>query len=1228
MSYAEFDAIQIGIASPEQIREWSYGEVKKPETINYRTLKPERDGLFCERIFGPTKDWECHCGKYKKIRYKGKICDRCGVEVTRAKVRRERMGHIELAAPVSHIWYFKGIPSRMGLLLDISPRILEKVLYFASYIVTDPGFSPLAKNQILSEKEYRDMREKYEDDFEAGMGAEAVKKLLQDIDLEELSNQLRAELKDASGQKKARIVKRLEVVDAFRISGNKPEWMIIDVLPVIPPELRPMVQLDGGRFATSDLNDLYRRVINRNNRLKRLIQLNAPDIIVRNEKRMLQEAVDALIDNGRRGRAVTGANNRALKSLSDMLKGKQGRFRQNLLGKRVDYSGRSVIVVGPELKIYQCGLPKEMAIELFRPFVMKKLVEDGLANNIKSAKKMVDKGKAEVWDALEFVIKDHPVMLNRAPTLHRLGIQAFEPVLVEGRAIKLHPLVCTAFNADFDGDQMAVHVPLSAEAQTEARVLMLSANNLLRPQDGGPVTIPTQDMILGAYYLTFSREEEGTGHVFADKDEAMMAYDSGVVTLHSPIKVRLSKEIDGVTRYKLVETTVGRLIYNEAIPQDLGFVDRSDPEATFEPEINFVVGKKQLGKIIDKCITKHGFTKSADMLDAIKDLGYHYSTIGSLTVAIADMTVPQKKYDLIADTEKEIIKIDRQYRRGLITNDERYRLSVQAWEKTTADVTSALQESMDRYNPIFMMADSGARGSMAQIRQLAGMRGLMADTSGRTIEIPIKANFREGLSVLEYFISSRGARKGMADTALRTADSGYLTRRLVDVSQEVIIREDDCGTTDGILVAEIEEHGQVIETFAERIHGRYPAEDLVDPATGEVLFTRDTMLRKENAEVLEAHGIHEVKIRSVLTCRARSGVCAKCYGINLAIGEPVGAGEAVGIIAAQSIGEPGTQLTMRTFHTGGVAGGDITQGLPRVEELFEARKPKKMAQLAEIGGRVSIEETKRNVMCNVTITANDGEVVTYALPYSAGLRVKDGDTVEKGFQLTEGALSPHEVLRIRGLSACHNYLIREVQKVYRQQGVDTNDKHIEVIIRQMMRKVRVEEAGDSELLSGSTIDIVEFLDAEAAVQARIDAGEKNEMGEELRLPTCTRLLMGITKASLATESFLSAASFQETTKVLTEAAIKGKVDHLLGLKENVIIGKLIPAGSGLTQYRKFDTFDEEGNLTSQKSGTIVADALEDEGEAEIAGETELELEETGVLELESPASEEEQAPVL
>ena len=1222
MSYAEFDAIRIGIASPEQIREWSFGEVKRPETINYRTLKPERDGLFCEKIFGPTKDWECNCGKYKKIRYKGKICDRCGVEITKAKVRRERMGHIELAAPVSHIWYFKGIPSRMGLLLDISPRILEKVLYFAAYIVINPGFAPLSKNQILSEKEYRDMREKYEDDFDAGMGAEAVKKLLQQIDLEELSQQLRAELKDASGQKKARIVKRLEVVDAFRLSHNKPEWMIIDVLPVLPPEIRPMVPLDGGRYASSDLNDLYRRVINRNNRLKRLIQLNAPDIIVRNEKRMLQEAVDALIDNGRRGRAVTGANNRALKSLSDMLKGKQGRFRQNLLGKRVDYSGRSVIVVGPSLKIYQCGLPKEMAIELFRPFVMKKLVEDGLANNIKAAKKMVEKGEGAVWDALEFVIKEHPVMLNRAPTLHRLGIQAFEPVLVEGRAIKLHPLVCTAFNADFDGDQMAVHVPLSAEAQTEARVLMLSANNLLRPQDGGPVTIPSQDMILGAYYLTFTRDEEGTGHIFADKNEAMLAYDAGVVTLHSPIKVRIYKEIDGEMRHKLVETTVGRLIYNEAIPQDLGFVDRTDPEHMFDPEINFVVGKKQLGKIIDKCINKHGFTKSAGMLDAIKDLGYHYSTVGSLTVAIADMTVPAKKYELIAETEKEIIKIDRQYRRGLITNEERYRLSVAAWEKTTADVTVALQENMDRYNPIFMMADSGARGSMAQIRQLAGMRGLMADTAGRTIEIPIKANFREGLSVLEYFISSRGARKGMADTALRTADSGYLTRRLVDVSQEVIIREEDCGTTDGIDVAEIEEYGQVIETFAERIHGRYPSVDIVDPATGEVLITRDTMMRKDDAEKLEAHGIHSVKIRSVLTCRSRSGVCSKCYGINLAIGEPVGAGEAVGIIAAQSIGEPGTQLTMRTFHTGGVAGGDITQGLPRVEELFEARKPKKMAQLAEISGKVSIEETKRNVMCNLTITADDGEVVTYALPYSAGIKVKDGDTVPKGLELTEGALSPHEVLRIRGLSDCHNYLIREVQKVYRQQGVDTNDKHIEVIVRQMMRKVRVEEAGDSDLLSGSTIEITEFRDAEEAVKARIAAGEKNEMGEELRLPTCTRLLMGITKASLATESFLSAASFQETTKVLTEAAIKGKVDHLLGLKENVIIGKLIPAGSGLAQYRKDDPIDDEGNLPGMNvtSPSVVAEPLAEptQEDADGADKDDDLFFEVGAMELEKP----------
>ena len=1223
MSYTPFDAIKIGIASPEQIRAWSYGEVKKPETINYRTLKPERDGLFCERIFGPTKDWECHCGKYKKIRYKGKICDRCGVEVTRAKVRRERMGHIELAAPVSHIWYFKGIPSRMGLLLDISPRILEKVLYFAAYIVTDPGFSPLAKNQILTEKEYRDMREKYEDDFEAGMGAEAVKKLLQDIDLEALSESLRAELKDASGQKKARIVKRLEVVDAFRISGNKPEWMIIDVLPVIPPELRPMVQLDGGRFATSDLNDLYRRVINRNNRLKRLIQLNAPDIIVRNEKRMLQEAVDALIDNGRRGRAVTGANNRALKSLSDMLKGKQGRFRQNLLGKRVDYSGRSVIVVGPELKIYQCGLPKEMAIELFRPFVMKKLVEDGLANNIKSAKKMVDKGRPEVWDALDFVIKEHPVMLNRAPTLHRLGIQAFEPVLVEGRAIKLHPLVCTAFNADFDGDQMAVHVPLSAEAQAEARILMLSANNLLRPQDGGPVTVPTQDMVLGSYYLTYERYEyhdfayddvaavkaalaagevgsddkvwvKNPGkpddiptyagicaetpdgelpreiyRVYSDDGEARLAYDEGELDLHVPILVRRSVEVDGELRHKLVRTTVGRLIFNEGIPQDLGFVDRTDPEAMFDPEINFITGKKQLGKIIDKCITKHGFTVSAGVLDTIKARGYKFSTRGALTVSISDMTVPEKKKELIAATEKEIVKIERQYKRGFLTNDERYRLVVEAWEKTTKDVTDALMAGLDRYNPIWMMADSGARGSTAQIRQLAGMRGLMADTSGRTIEIPIKANFREGLSVLEYFISSRGARKGLADTALRTADSGYLTRRLVDVSQEVIIREHDCGTHDGILVSEIVENGQVIETFGERLKGRYPVEDIVDPQTGEVLIDHDTMMTADDAELLEAHGIHEVMIRSVLTCEARSGVCSKCYGINLAIGEPVGEGEAVGIIAAQSIGEPGTQLTMRTFHTGGVAGGDITQGLPRVEELFEGRRPKKMAQLAEISGKVTMEDAKRGGMVNVTITADDGEVVSYALAHNSGLRVKDGDTVQKGDMLTDGALYPADVLRIRGIHAVYNYLIQEVQKPYRQQGVDINDKHIEVIARQMMRKVRVEDAGDSSLLSGSTVDLIEFKDAQRAVQARIDAGETND-GLELRLPVATRLIMGITKASLATESFLSAASFQETTKVLTEAAIKGKVDHLLGLKENVIIGKLIPAGSGLSRYRQFD----------------------------------------------------------
>ncbi len=1167
MSYVEFDAIKIGVASPEMIREWSYGEVKKPETINYRTLKPERDGLYCERIFGPTKDWECHCGKYKKIRYKGKICDRCGVEVTKSKVRRERMGHIELATPVSHIWYFKGIPSRMGLLLDISPRILEKVLYFANYIVTDPGDSPLIKNQILTEKEYRDMREKYEDDFQAGMGAEAVKKLLQDIDLEQLSEQLHAELKNASGQKKGRIVKRLEVVDAFRISGNKPEWMIIDVLPVIPPEIRPMVQLDGGRFATSDLNDLYRRVINRNNRLKRLIQLKAPDIIVRNEKRMLQEAVDALIDNGRRGRAVTGANNRALKSLSDMLKGKQGRFRQNLLGKRVDYSGRSVIVVGPELKIYQCGLPKEMALELFRPFIMKKLVEDGAANNIKSAKKMVDKGRAEVWDALDVVIKDHPVMLNRAPTLHRLGIQAFEPVLVEGRAIKLHPLTCTAFNADFDGDQMAVHVPLSAEAQAEARLLMLSANNLLRPQDGGPVTVPSQDMVLGSYYLTYVNDKEpGAGKVFVNEDEVMLAYNDRVVGIHAPIRVRRSFQYKGVSYQKLVEITPGRIIFNQNIPQDLGFVDREDPEHVCDYEVNMTCGKKELGKIVDRTIRSHGFTVASEVLDNIKSTGYKYSTRGAITISIYDMSVPQKKYELIHETEKRVVDIENEYKMGFMTNDERYRAVVSEWEKTTEDVTDALQHNLDELNPIYMMATSGARGSMKQIRQLAGMRGLMANTAGRTIEIPIKSNFREGLSVLEYFISSRGARKGMADTALRTADSGYLTRRLVDVSQEVIIREEDCGVNEGIWVEEISENGQVIEKFAERLRGRFPVNDIVDPATGEVLCPADRMLDEEDAKLLESRGITRVEIRTVLTCRAKSGVCAKCYGMNLASGKPVGTGEAVGIIAAQSIGEPGTQLTMRTFHTGGVAGGDITQGLPRVEELFEARKPKKMATLAEIGGRLRFEESHKGSLLNIHVVADDGETKIYAVPHT-GLRVNDGDLVEKGAALNDGALNPHDVLRTRGASAVHNYLIQEVLRVYRQQGVDINDKHIEVIVRQMMRKCRVEDAGDTGLLSGAMVDVLELYEANESVRQRTAAGEVREDGEPLREAEVTQLLMGITKASLATESFLSAASFQETTKVLTEAAIKGKVDHLVGLKENVIIGKLIPAGAGIDAYR-------------------------------------------------------------
>ena len=1211
MADATFDAIKIGIASPEMIRQWSYGEVKKPETINYRTLKPERDGLYCERIFGPTKDWECHCGKYKKIKYKGKICDRCGVEVTKSKVRRERMGHIELAAPCSHIWYFKGIPSRMGLVLDISPKILEKVLYFAAYIVTDPGDAPLARNQVLTEKEYRDMREKYEDDFKAGMGAEAVKELLEQIDLDQLSEQLRNELKTASSQKKLRIVKRLEVVEAFRESGNKPSWMIMDVLPVIPPDIRPMIQLDGGRFATSDLNDLYRRVINRNNRLKRLVQLHAPDIIIRNEKRMLQEAVDALIDNGRRGRAVTGANNRALKSLSDMLKGKQGRFRQNLLGKRVDYSGRSVIVVGPELKLYQCGVPKEMAIELFRPFVMKKLVSDGLANNIKSAKKMIDKGTTEVWDALDDIIKDRPVMLNRAPTLHRLGIQAFEPVLVEGRALKLHPLCCTAFNADFDGDQMAIHVPLSPEAQAEARMLMLSANNLLRPQDGKPVTVPTQDMILGAYYLTYTRlgkAEKGsetvfvtdageTGltagvvvdaddfvaankqakkegkkeakfrpiHAYSSTEEAIAAYADGAIGLHAPILVRYGKEVDGEMRYQMINATVGRLIYNEPIPQDLGFVDRSDPAHAFDLEIDFLVGKKQLGKIIDKCIRVHGFTIATEMLDRIKALGYKYSTKGAISVSIADMVVPAIKYELVKAAEHKVVEIENYFRQGYITNDERYRLVVQQWEQTTKEVTDALQGNLDEFNPIYMMADSGARGSMAQIRQLAGMRGLMADTAGRTIEIPVKANFREGLSVLEYFISSRGARKGMTDTALRTADSGYLTRRMVDVSQEVIIRQHDCGTENGIWVGAVyDKNGDIIDTFGSRIRGRYPVHDVVDPESGELLHSKDVMMMPEDAAKFEAHGINKIYIRTILACRARVGVCAKCYGMNLATSKEVDLGEAVGIIAAQSIGEPGTQLTMRTFHSGGVAGDDITQGLPRVEELFEARRPKKMAQISEITGVVSIDDTHRTALRNITVTADDGEVKVYQVPYSVGLKVAHGKVVEKGQPITDGALYPQDVLRISGVEAVQDYLVQSVQAVYRQQGVEINDKHIEVISRQMMRKVRVEDPGDTELLSGSAVDTFEFEDANAAIQARIDAGET-----ELRKAEASAMLLGITKAALATDSFLSAASFQETTKVLTDAAIKGKVDHLVGLKENVLIGKLIPAGSGLMAYRDY-----------------------------------------------------------
>ena len=1167
MGYNTFNAIKIGLASPELIREWSYGEVKKPETINYRTLKPERDGLFCERIFGPQKDWECHCGRYKKVRYKGKICERCGVEVTKSKVRRERMGHIELAAPVSHIWYFKGIPSRMGLILDMSPRLLEKVLYFAAYIVTDPGEGTgLIKKQILTEREYRDMREKFEDDFEAAMGAEAIQKLLKELDLEQLSADLKAELKNATGQKRVRIIKRLEVVEAFRQSGNRPEWMIMDVVPVIPPEIRPMVQLDGGRFATSDLNDLYRRVINRNNRLKRLLELGAPDIIVRNEKRMLQEAVDALIDNGRRGRPVTGPNNRPLKSLSDMLKGKQGRFRQNLLGKRVDYSGRSVIVVGPDLKIYQCGLPKEMAIELFKPFIMKRLVQTGVASNIKSAKKMVERGKPEVWDALETVIKGHPVLLNRAPTLHRLGIEAFEPILVEGRAIKLHPLVCTAFNADFDGDQMAVHLPLSVEAQAEARLLMLSANNLLKPQDGKPVTVPSQDMVLGSYYLTIDRDtEKGAGKVFRNEDEALMAYDEGVIGIHAPIKVRRSVVVDGETITGIVDATAGRLIFNQKIPQDLGFIERHTKEDMLKLEIMQTCGKKQLGKIIDKCIRKHGFNTTAEVLDAIKAMGYKYSTKGALTVSFSDIAVPEQKQSLIEASEKKVAAIDRKYKRGFITDTERYRLVVQEWEETTKIVTDALQEKMesDRFNPIHMMAQSGARGSINQIRQLAGMRGLMANAAGRTIEIPVKSNFREGLSVLEYFISARGARKGLADTALRTADSGYLTRRMVDVSQEVIIREEDCGAKIGIWVEDIMEGNSCIEPLAERLVGRYPVDDVIHPETGEVLQSKEDMMTEQDADRIVAAGIKKVQIRTVLQCRARKGVCAHCYGSNLAFNAECAMGEAVGVIAAQSIGEPGTQLTMRTFHSGGIAGSDITQGLPRVEELFEARKPKKVATLAEIGGVVTIEESKRTTVRTVNVVNQQtGETKSYQLASSSGIRVHDGDVIPQGFQLNEGALNPHDILRILNPRAVEDYLLKEVQKVYRQQGVDLNDKHIEVIVRQMMRKIKVEDAGDTDLLPGTMLTILELEDANEKVQERMDAGETG-----LTFATASPVLMGITKAALATESFLSAASFQETTRVLTDAAIKGKIDPLTGLKENVLIGKLIPAGSGLKEYR-------------------------------------------------------------
>ena len=1173
----EYESIKIGLASPEQIRSWSYGEVTKPETINYRTLKPETGGLFCERIFGPTKDWECHCGKYKRIRYKGKVCERCGVEVTRAKVRRERMGTIELAAPVSHIWYFKTIPSKMGLVLDISPKALEHVLYFSQYIVTDPGDTPLEKKQILNEKQYHEMREKYEDSFKAGMGAETIKELLAEIDLDKTCEELRAELEEASGQKRVRILKRLEVLEAFRQSGNRPEWMILDVIPVIPPDLRPMVQLDGGRFATSDHNDLYRRVINRNNRLKRLLELGAPDIIVRNEKRMLQEAVDALIDNGRRGKPVTGPNNRPLKSLSDMLKGKQGRFRQNLLGKRVDYSGRSVIVVGPELQMYQCGVPKEMALELFKPFIMKRLVETKLVTNIKTARKMVERASAEVWDALELVIKEHPVLLNRAPTLHRLGIQAFEPVLVEGKALKLHPLVCTAYNADFDGDQMAIHVPLSAEAQAEARFLMLAANNLLKPADGKPVAVPTQDMVLGCYYLTLVKSDEpGANKVFRDKDEAMLAYNDGVVGLHAPIRVRMT---DNDGNSALVWCTVGFLIFNETIPQDLGFVDRTNPDNKLElewcfkvkdPDKKFVetnddiiqnkVGKKQLGKIIERCIDAHGTSESAIVLDKIKATGFKFSTKGAITVAVIDAVIPPEKKDILDAAEKQIDTITKNYRRGLISDEERSHHVIEVWNKATEDVADALKGNLDEFNPIYMMADSGARGSMSQIRQLAGMRGLIANTAGKVIEVPIRANYREGLNILEYFISSRGARKGLADTALRTADSGYLTRRLVDVAQDVIVRELDCGTDEGLTVFDIKDGNHLLEPLEERLVGRFLLHDAVHPKTGEVICTTDHMMTKEDAKRIVDAGIERIEIRSILTCHSHHGVCQKCYGANLATNKPVTVGEAVGIVAAQSIGEPGTQLTMRTFHTGGVAGGDVadvTQGLPRVEELFEARRPKACGLIAKIDGRVRMVEEKRSnvLVINNEETMQEEKVV---IPYGSRTLVNDGDYVKAGDLLVPGAKYPQDILEAQGPQAVQEYIIAEIQNAYRTQGVDINDKHIEVIVRQMMRKLRVTDAGSTQLLAGSSYEYKEIADANAAIEARIEAGE-----EGLKKATYQATLLGITKASLATESFMSAASFQETTRVLTEAAIKGKVDPLFGLKENVIIGQLIPAGTGM-----------------------------------------------------------------